>query len=178
MIISQAYAAETAGKAGGVFPPFDPTYFASQILWLVITFGIFYWLMSSVIIPRLAGILEGRHDRISRDLDEAQRLKAEADAAHAAYEHELAEAKRNAHSIATEATDKAKQEAAEAREKVEADLAEKLSEAETRIAKIKATAMAEVGAIASDTTEEIIKQLIGGKLTKAEITKAISVAGK
>ena len=174
MIISQAHAAET----GGAFPPFDPTYFASQILWLAITFGVFYWLMSSVIIPRLAGILESRHDRISRDLDEAQRLKAEADAAHAAYEHELAEAKRNAHSIASDATDKAKQEAAEAREKVEADLAEKLSEAEARIAKIKEAAMSEVGTIAGDTTEEIIKQLIGGKLTKAEITKAISGAGK
>ncbi|MDJ0612652.1 MAG: F0F1 ATP synthase subunit B [Rhizobiaceae bacterium] len=174
MIISQAYAAE---PSGGAFPPFDPTYFASQILWLVITFGAFYWLMSRVIIPRLAGILESRHDRISRDLDEAQRLKTEADAAHAAYEHELAEAKRNAHSIASEATDKAKQEAADAREKVEAELAEKLSEAEARIAKIKETAMGEVGAIAGDTTEEIVKQLIGGKLTKSEITKAISGAG-
>ncbi len=177
MFISQAIAAEAA-DSGAAFPPFDPTYFASQILWLVITFGAFYLIMSRVVIPRLAGILESRHDRITRDLDEAQRLKAEADAAHAAYEHELAEAKRNAHSIASEATDKAKQEAAQAREKVEAELAEKMSEAEARIADIKSKAMGEVGTIAADTADEIVKQLIGGKLTKAEITKAITAAGK
>ncbi|MGI9350540.1 MAG: F0F1 ATP synthase subunit B [Rhizobiaceae bacterium] len=180
MFISQALAAteEATHDGGGAFPPFDPTYFASQILWLAITFGLFYVIMSRVVIPRLAGILEVRKDRISRDLDETQRLKAEADAAHAAYEHELAEAKSNAHSIGLEATEKAKNEAAEARQKVEAELAEKMAEAEAHIAGIKKKALGEVGTIAADTTGEIVKQLIGGKLTKAEITKAVSAAGK
>ena len=176
MFISQALAAteEAAGGAPDVFPPFDPSSFASQLLWLTITFGAFYMIMSRVIIPRLSGILEVRSDRITRDLDETQRLKAEADAALAAYEHELAEAKKNAHSIAMESTEKAKAESAAAREKVEAGIAEKMAEAEARIADIKAKAMAEVGTIATDTTSEIVKDLIGGKLTKAEVTKAVS----
>lgn len=178
MFISQALAATDNAAGGGAFPPFDPTYFASQLLWLVITFGLFYMVMSRVVIPRLAGILEVRKDRISRDLDETQRLKAEADAAHAAYEHELAEAKRNAHAIALEATEKAKKEAADAREKVEAELAEKLAEAEAHIAGIKQKALGEVDAIAADTTDAIVKELIGGKLTKAEVTKAVTAAGK
>jgi len=173
MFITQALAAE-GGEASGAFPPFDPTYFASQLLWLLITFGFLYFIMSRVIIPRIASILEVRHDRISRDLDETQRLKAEADAAHAAYEHELAEAKANASSIALEATEKAKGEAAAAREKVEAKLADKLAEAESRIAGIKAKALGEVDTIAGDTAQAIVSELIGGKLTKAEITKAIT----
>ncbi len=175
MFITQAIAAE-GSEASGVFPPFDPTYFASQLLWLFITFGFLYFVMSRVIIPRIASILEVRHDRISRDLDETQRLKAEADAAHAAYEHELAEAKSNATSIALEATEKVKSEAATAREKVEADLSEKLMQAESRIADIKAKALGEVGTIAQDTTQVIVSELIGGKLTKAEIAKAIAAA--
>ena len=178
MLISQAHAAETAGQASGAFPPFDPTYFGSQLLWLTITFGAFYFVMARVIIPRLSGILEDRHDRISRDLDEAQRLSAEADAAEAAYEHELAQAKNNAHAIALEATDKAKAEAASTREKVEAQLAEQMAEAEARISAIKEKALGEVDAIASETAESIVTELIGGKLTKAELTKAISAAVK
>ncbi|MEM9278084.1 MAG: F0F1 ATP synthase subunit B [Pseudomonadota bacterium] len=178
MFVTQALAASKDAAADGAFPPFDPTYFGSQLLWLLITFGAFYMIMSRVVVPRLAAILEVRRDRISRDLDETQRLKAEADAAHAAYEHELAEAKRNAHEIAVEATDKAKKEAAQAREKVEAELAEKMAEAEAHIAGIKEKALGEVGTIASDTTSEIVKLLIGGKLTKAEITKAVTAAGK
>ena len=50
-----------------VFPPFDPTHFSSQLLWLAITFGLFYWFMSRVVVPRISGILEGRRDRISGD---------------------------------------------------------------------------------------------------------------
>jgi len=171
MFVTQALAAEEAQGASGVFPPFDPSSFPSQILWLVLTFGAFYMIMSRVIIPRLAGILEVRHDRISRDLDEAERLKNEADAAHAAYEHELAEAKSNAHAIALEATEKAKAESAAAREKVEAELATQMAEAEARIADIKSKAMAEVGTIASDVTSEIVNDLVGGKVTKAEFAK-------
>lgn len=180
MFISPAMAAteEAAQGGGGSFPPFDPTYFASQLLWLAITFGAFYFIMSRVVIPRLSGILEVRKDRISRDLDEAERLKGEADAALAAYEHELAEAKRNAHQIAVEATDKAKAEATAAREKVEAELAAKMSDAEKHIAGIKAKALGEVDTIAADTVSDIVTQLIGGKLTKAEITKAVSASGK
>lgn len=177
MFVTQALAA-TEQAAEGAFPPFDPTSFASQILWLVLTFGAFYMIMSRVVIPRIASILEVRHDRISRDLDETQKLKAEADAAHAAYEHELAQAKSNANSIALEATEKAKNEAAQARAKVEDDLASKLAEAESRIADIKQKALSEVDTIAADTTEAIVKELIGGKPTKAEITKAVTAAIK
>lgn len=180
MIITQAWAAteQAQGEGGGTFPPFDPSTFASQLLWLAITFGIFYLLMSRVVIPRLAGILETRRDRISRDLDESERLKTEADAAHAAYEQELAEARRNAHAIGQEATDKAKAEAASAREAVEADLAGKMAEAEARISAIRDKAMGEVDEIATDTTETIIAELIGAKTTKAEIGKAVSAASK
>ncbi|WP_209000638.1 hypothetical protein [Labrenzia sp. DG1229] len=79
------------------FPPFDATTFASQLLWLAITFGVFYWIMKNVAMPRIAGILEDRKDRIAGDLSEANRLKDETDAAIAAYEQALAEARNKAH---------------------------------------------------------------------------------
>lgn len=182
MFVSKAWAATTeashsADAGSGVFPPFDTSSFASQLLWLAITFGIFYLLMSRVIIPRISGILEVRRDRISRDLDEAQRLKDEADAAHAAYEQELAEAKSRAHGIAQEARDAAKSEADAKRGAVEAELNEKLAASEKRIAEIKAKALGEVDTIASQTVSAIVSELIGGTATKAEITKALGATG-
>ena len=158
------------------FPPFDASLYASQLLWLAITFGFFYWFMSRVAIPRIASILEVRRDRISGDLDEAQNLKEEADAAHAAYEHELAEARSRAHAIAQEASDKAKAEADAERKKVEEELATRLEGAEARIAQIRVSAMSEVGGIAADTAGAIVAELIGGSATKAEVTKAVESA--
>jgi len=169
-------AAETsAGSAvEKVFPPFDPSTIPSQVLWLVITFAALYFLMSKVALPRISQILETRSDRIAQDLDEANRLKEESDAAHAAYEQELADAKSKAHGIAQEARDKAKADLDAKRATVEADLASKVAEAEARIADIKQKAMSEVDTIASDTTEMLVNELIKGKITKSEIASAVA----
>jgi F-type H+-transporting ATPase subunit b len=168
---------EEAGS--GVFPPFDQTTFASQLLWLAITFGLFYLLMSKVVIPRIGSILETRHDRIAQDLDEASRLKAEADAAIASYEQELAAARAKGNAIASTARDEAKAKADAERAKIEASLQDKIAGAETRIAEIKAKALADVGSIAEETTAAVVEQLIGTKASKAEVASAVkSAAGK
>src|SRR4051812_32124597 len=70
------------------FPPFDSHTFPSQILWLVITFGLFYLFLKRVVIPRIGNILNVRANRIAQDLAQAGKLKDEADAAVAAYEQE------------------------------------------------------------------------------------------
>jgi F-type H+-transporting ATPase subunit b len=165
---------EVPGEAHGTFPPFNPATFPSQILWLVITFGLFYLFLKRVVMPRLGGIIEVRSDRITKDLDQAAKLKGEADAAVAAYEQELAEAKKNANSIGQQAADAAKAEAEAARKKIEAALDEKLGEAEARISSIKANAMKEVGSIAEDTASAIVEALVGGgKASKTEIAAAV-----
>lgn len=61
-------------------PQFDPTYFASQVFWLIVTFGILYLLMAKIALPRIGDILEVRQDRIAADLDRAEQLKREAGA--------------------------------------------------------------------------------------------------
>ena len=114
--------AEAGHDAG--FPPFNPHYFGSQILWLAITFGIFYLIISRAVAPRIGAILEDRQDRIARDLDEASRMKAESDAAVAAFEKELADARAKAGSIAAEAAAAVKAEAEKERAAVEASLSE------------------------------------------------------
>ena len=169
----------TPGEGGGEanFPPFDSSTFASQLLWLAITFGILYYLMSKIVLPRISGILEVRSDRIAQDLDEANRLTKESDEALAAYEQEMTEAKNKAHGIAQEARDKAKSEAEKKRRLVEDELTTKLDEAESKINAIKQSALAEVGSIAEDTTTVLVKELLGGKLTKAEVTAAIDRVG-
>ncbi|MCP8897201.1 F0F1 ATP synthase subunit B [Shinella daejeonensis] len=163
--------------ADGVFPPFDQTTFASQLLWLAITFGLFYVLMSKVVIPRIGGILETRHDRIAQDLDEAARLKTEADDAIAAYEQDLAKARAEGNAIASAAREDAKAKAEAERARIEASLQEKIAGAETRIAEIKARALADVGAIAEETATAVVEQLIGVKATKTDIAAAVKSSG-
>jgi len=62
-----------------VFPPFQPENYASQLVWLGLTFVLLYVVMAKVALPRIAGILEDRRDRIAADLDMAERLRAGGD---------------------------------------------------------------------------------------------------
>jgi len=168
-------AAEDHG--GGGFPPFDPQYYPSQLLWLAITFGLFYLFLKRVVMPRIGTILEVRRDRIAQDLDHAARMKDEADAAIAAYEQELAEAKSKANEIGQKARDTAKAEAEAERRRIESDLEVKLGDAETRIAAIKQRALKDVGSIAEETASAIVQELVGGKSDKAAVAAAVRAAG-
>ena len=191
MFVTPAYADEAPPAAGevhtetgapneghhaGVFPPFDHTTYPSQLLWLVITFVIFYVAMQKIIIPRVGTILESRHDRIAQDIEEASRLKAEADAAVATYESELAAARAKANSIGATARDAAKAKAEEDRKAIEASLSEKLKAAEARIGEIKTKAFGDVGAIAEETAAAVVEQLVGNVAGKADVASAVAAA--
>ena len=156
----------------GMFPPFDASTFPSQILWLAITFGLFSLFLKKVIMPRLGGILDVRENRIAQDIEQANRMKGDADAAVAAYEQELAEARANANVIGQKARDDGKAEAETARKSIEASLEAKLAEAEARVAKIKDAAMQDVGSIAEDTAAAIVSAL-GGKSARTDVAAAV-----
>jgi F-type H+-transporting ATPase subunit b len=166
------------GGHGGVFPPFDPASFPSQLLWLALTFGLFYMFISRLASPRIASILETRRDRITRDLAEAAKMKEDADSAVAAYEQELAAARKNSVDIGNKARDEAKAVADADRKASESVLEAKLAEAEKRIAAVRTSGMQQVGRIAEDTASAILAHLTGGKASATDIAAAIkSVKG-
>ncbi len=57
------------------FPPFDTTNLASTIFWLAVSFGLLYYLMSKIALPRVAEILETREGKIDGD-PQGRRLDA------------------------------------------------------------------------------------------------------
>jgi len=157
-----------------VFPPFDSTTFASQFLWLAITFVLLYWLVAKIAIPRIAGILAERQGRISGDLQAAEQAKANSEAARLGYEKALADARASGFAIAEAARNDAKTAADAERKGIEANLAAKLAEAEARIAGIKSEALSGVGVIAGEATEAIVKALVGTDVTRSDVDQAVA----
>lgn len=149
---------EDAAHSGGM-PQLDFSTYAPQLIWLAITFGILYLLMSRVALPRVAQALEARRDRIANDLDQAAQLKQETDDAIQAYETALAEARAKAHQIASETRDELAAETNAHREKLEAELDEKLDAAEQRIAATKTEAMGHVRSVSSDVAAAVLDRL-------------------
>jgi F-type H+-transporting ATPase subunit b len=164
------------GKAP--FPPFQKDTFVSQIVWLVITFVALYLLISRVAIPRIGGIFEERAKRIEGDFAQAHRAKEEAEAALAAYEKALADARNRAQAIGTEIRDKLHAEAEEKRKALEAQLNTQLAEAEKMIAATKTAAMANVRGIAVDAAAAIVERLIGVTPSAPAVAAAVDDALK
>jgi len=170
---TEAHAGE--GHGSGVFPPFDPATFPSQLLWLAITFGALYLLMSKIALPRIGSILENRKGIIDADLAAADASRQKTDAAIAAYEAALAAAKSKAQGIANESREAIQADLAAKRSAVEADLTAKVTAAEARISATKAEALTHVDEIATETAQTVVTQLVG-EVPAASVRAAVAKA--
>jgi F-type H+-transporting ATPase subunit b len=170
--------AHTEHPAGhGAFPPFQAEHFPSQLVWLTISFVLLYVLMSKIALPRIGAIMAERSKLIGDDLAAAERLKEQSNAAHAAYEKSLADARSRAQSIASSTREKQAKEAEAAQKRLEAQLHERLAAAEQSITATRTTAMGNVRSIAADTASAIVERLIGKAPADHEIAAALD-AGK
>jgi F-type H+-transporting ATPase subunit b len=165
-----------AGHEKGPFPPFQKEYFASQLVWLALSFVVLYVLLSKMVLPRVNRIFEARRQHIEGDLAEAARAKSESEAAAAAYEKALAEARANAQAIAAKTHQELAAQSEARRKESEAGLAAKLADAEQKIEAMKFTAMKNVRGIAIEAASAIVQKLTGSAPAKQSLERAIDHA--
>jgi len=162
-----------AAREKGPFPPFQKEHFASQLVWIVLSFVVLYVLLWKLVLPRVASILVARRLRIESDLVEAAKAKAESEAALAHYEKSLADARANAQALAAKTQQELAARSEARRKELEAALAAKLADAEKKIGATKAAAMKNVRGIAIDTAGAIVERLIGAAPAKAAVERAV-----
>lgn len=155
------------------FPPFETSGFLAQIVWLALAFGLLYYLMDKVALPRIRGILHNRAERLRSDLDQAQAMKSQADAAGVAYETSLREAQNKARDIAQATRNELNAEADAKRKALEAELNTKLAAAETTIRSRTDAAMGNVRTIAGETASAIVERLTGQAPDQASLNRAL-----
>jgi F-type H+-transporting ATPase subunit b len=171
---TSAHTEAPGGAHKGAFPPFQAETYVSQLLWFALFFVLLYLLMSRLAVPRLRGIIEARQGRIAADLAEAKKLREESDAALAAYEKSLADARGHAQGIVNDMRDKLNAAMESSRKGLEEQLNAKLAEAERTISATKQAAMANVRGIATDAAHAIIERLIGTAPAVPTVEAAVS----
>jgi F-type H+-transporting ATPase subunit b len=171
--VGEIGATHHSGGPVKVFPPLDPGTFASQLIWLALTFGLLYLLLKRFYLPRVGEVIQERQDRVARDLEQAEKIRADTERALASYEQALADSRGKANAIAKGMRDELAAEMDKERAAVDAQIAHKLAEAESRITQTKSRALASVNDIAGDVASEIVTKLIGGAVSKDEVRKAL-----
>ena len=168
--------AHSEAPSGGrpAFPPFQQETFASQVVWLVLVFALLYVIMAKVALPRVGSIIDARKAKIDGDLAEAERLKGQSDAAVAAYEKSLADARGRAQALAAETHQKQAEAAETTRKSLEGELATRIEAAEKSIAATRTAAMANVATIATETAGAIVERLIGKAPAQSDVAAAVA----
>jgi F-type H+-transporting ATPase subunit b len=156
------------------FPPLQVENYASQLVWLTLTFVALYLLMSRIALPRIGSILTDRKQHIEGDFAQADRLKKDADDALAAYEKSLAEARGRAQALASETRSREAAAAESARKALDAKLNATIADAEKTIAGRRSAAMTNVQGIATDAAAAIVQRLTGSAPASREVEAAVA----
>lgn len=157
-------------------PQLDISTFPTQLVWLLITFVALYVLLAKIALPRIGEVLDERQRKIDDMLEKAAALKAEADAAVAAYEKALTEAKSSAQEMLrqTQAEFAAKAEARS--HELGARLASDIKAGEARIAAAKESALGGIKDVARDVATSVIERLAGAAPDAGKLAQAVERA--
>jgi F-type H+-transporting ATPase subunit b len=153
----------------------------AQLVWLLIIFGLLYYIMAVYALPRVESVLEERRRRIEGDLEAAQAMKAEADAAMAAHHTATMKARAEAQAAIAGAVASANAEAQARAEVLAARLAAQIAEADTRIEAARDAAMGALREVATETTQALMTRLTGSANTVAisgAVDRALAARGQ
>lgn len=150
----------------------DPTF------WVAVAFLIFITAFARPIAKALPKALDERAAKIKRDLDEAERLRIEAQDLLAEYQRKQRDAVREAGEIVAHARVEAARLTEEGRKRLEQSLKRREHLALERIARAEATALAEVRAKAIDVAIEATRKLLAERAAGAKADQLIEASIK
>ncbi len=147
-------------------------------VWVAFAFLCFLGLLAYLgVYRKLIDSLDQRQTRIKGDLDEAKRLREEAQALLADFERKGRAAETEAEAIIASAKAEAERLATEAKSRMEDFVARRTKMAETKIAQAEAQALADVRSAAADAAvvaaEKILSAAAKGKVAEDLLVKGI-----
>jgi len=142
--------------------------------WVAVGTAIFIAILIWKRVPQMtANSLDSRATAIAREIEEAQRLRSEAEALLAQYRQKQAAAETEAQSILAEARAEAERFGKEARATAAAQIARRAKQAEEKIAQAEAHALADIRAAAADAAVAAAEKIIIGGLDQKEAANLV-----
>jgi F-type H+-transporting ATPase subunit b len=147
--------------------------YASQIFWLLLTFGLVFVVIGLGMVPKIQGHVDRRDQAVADDLAAAERARAEADRVEEDWRTKQNEIRAEAQRVLAEAR-------AAAARATEATLAAAndrnaafLAAEEARIAEASRAAQAEIETVAADAAQTIVARLSGATVGPDEARQAV-----
>ena len=170
--INQAFGSEAG------MPQLNPEFWAAQIFWLILTFSSLYLIIWKVFLPKITLSIENRKFRVVNDLDEAQKLKENAEKKLNEYNKIIEESKKEAKKIIEDSKKKLDRDIENKKQKFNDEIEKELLATEEDIKDLKKSSISNINHIATETTTEIIKQIINTQVNKSSVSAIVNVVAK
>lgn len=136
-----------------------------ETFWVAVSFVLFFAILAYLKVPsKITEALDGRANRIRNELDEARRLREEAQGLLATYQRKRQDAEKEAQEIVTQAKSEAEVASKRAQDALEARIERRLKSVEEKIAQAEADAIRDVRNTAASLAVNAARRVIAGEL--------------
>ena len=147
--------------------------FSSQVFWLLVIFGLVFFVIGRGMVPRVMDTVSMRDRQIADDLGAAQAARDAADRQEESWRTRENENRAAAQALIGEAKAKSQVAAEKRLAQVQARLDATLAEAEARIAASRAQAGGEIEQVAAEAAQEITRRMTGIEVDPAAAHQAV-----
>jgi len=155
-------------------PQLDPKFWAAQIFWLLVIFSILYLIIWKVFLPKITYSIENRKSKVINDIDEAQKLKDNAEKKLKEYNAIIEKSKMEAKKILEDSKKKLDKDIEIKKKKFNEEIEKELLIAEKEINDFKKSSLSSVQSIAVETSAEIIRQVINTEVNKSNVAAIVN----
>ena len=170
--VNQAYGSETG------MPQLNPEFWTAQIFWLILVFSSLYLIIWKIFLPRITYSIENRKSRVVNDLDEAQKLKENAEKKLKEYNEIIENSKKEAKKIIEDNKKKLDRNIEDKKQKFDSEFEKELAEVEKEIKDLKKSSLSNISKIAVETSADIITQIIDINVNKSNVSAIVNDIAK
>ena len=135
--------------------------YASQLFWLVIFFGAIFVIVGLGMLPKIQGTIDARDEKIAADLKAADEARTAADGLEEVYRTGMDKGRAEAGKLSADAKSEAIRNTEKAVAKADKAIAAKVDKATAKVAEARASARAEIEAVAADAAQAMIQRVAG-----------------
>ena len=165
-----------AAEAG--MPQLDPTYWASQAFWLILTFTVLYISIAKLYLPKIKNNLDDRENKIKDDLDAANKFKDLSELKLKEYEKILENSKKEVIKIHLESKNKLDKDIQTKKDVMDKEIETEITKAQQEINELKKNSILDIQNISKDLASNIIQNISGDKLNESSIKATIAEVAK
>ena len=166
--VNQAFGSETG------MPQLNTEFWTAQVFWLILIFSGLYLIIWKIFLPKITYSIENRKSRIVSDLNEAQKLKENAEKKLKEYKEIIKNSQSEAQKIINDSKKKLDIDIKIKKEKFSVEIENELISIEKEIKDLKKSSISNISKIATETSVEVINQIVNTEVNKSNVSAIVN----